>query len=392
MDKRIMIAIVVIIVIVIGYFVYSQSKKPPPPSVTACSPTNLKGECAQTGYVCNAVGVCVNGQNLPCSPSNLYGSCGPNDVCNSITGSPDIGTCIPNKYCGPPPQYSTTGYCASSTTCVDGICTSTEKCGNGPGLSPNGSCSDGQVCNSGTCGPVLDCGPGNEKPTPTTSESGRCYQPGEQCFSGICKIACGTGFCPLGQECLSGTCVSTPPVKECTLNYGNTPGATTCNSNFPICNLYVPGSAFGICATDPSFCNQDSDCQNSSYPYGECNNNQCEYPSQRPDNMPCNLSISLNGTTFDTPAAYNADNCNTCSPNDLQFTNCDGGWYPSMQACGAYGSDYTRDNTLKQCKPAALPSDFNQECICKTNIFGYCWAGRSGYNTNDNLPTFYTCQ
>jgi len=394
------ISLFIVVILIIIYFAAKGAGGAPSggtPAGQTCSPTNPTGTCEANGFVCSQNGTCVNAGQFPCSKQNVYGNCGIGLVCDSITGSPTEGTCIPSKTCGfAPTQDPVNGLCTDPTRpkCISGVCTATGACGLGPGLSPNGTCPAGQVCNAGTCGPILPCGPGDELPTPTTGPSGICTMPGQQCIRGTCVTPCGGGVCGAGKLCVGGNeCQAVAPVKECTLDWGSTPGKTTCLENFPNCNGYVAGDTplYGICQSYPNYCLKDTDCQNSSYPYGQCYNGQCGFPSQRPPNIPSNLTISLNGTTFDPPA-YNSDNCKTCDPT-LQGTMCNSWWpSPPIQPCGIYGSDFNEDTTLKKSTATALPDGFTQNCLCYTDISGYCWAGMDGYNTNNNVPTFYNCQ
>lgn len=269
--------ILLIIIIIIGYFIYTNIK--PPPSSTACSPSNLTGICEAADQVCSKTGTCVDGNLYPCSPSDLYGYCPPNTstICDNITGSSTLGTCISNKPCGNPPHGSITGYCDSNKTCnTQGICVTKLPCGNPPAGSNTGSCTDQtELCVSGVCVSSLPCGPGTEKPV-TTSQSGTCNTiPGQSCQNGVCLTICGTGYCELGMQCLNSTCIEPTPKSLCLHDY--TTGSSdpyTCDVNYPSCNGVNTSASYGVCgsSTDISTqaCFNTSDCNNIYYPNGTC--------------------------------------------------------------------------------------------------------------------------
>ena len=312
--------IIIIIIIIIGYFIYTNNT--PPPSSTACSPSNIKGICEAAGQVCSTTGTCVDGTIYPCSASDLYGYCPPNSntICDNITGSPTLGTCIPNKPCGLPPGGSITGYCPpnSNTSCnPHGICVSNIPCGTGTGEATNGTCSDSRyICNSGVCGPPLPCGPGNETPVAQTSQSGTCKS-GQNCRNGVCLTICGTGNCTQEQQCVGSKCVDLAPNTSCDSDYGGT-GSSPCLINYPKCNGYKPG-VLGICATQPSTCVIDTDCSNSAYPNGVCSNGACTYPPN------CTNGFVTSGGNPNYCYQYDPTNPSAlcCNPNKCLGVTCD---------------------------------------------------------------------
>lgn len=205
--------IISVIIIIIGYFIYTYNT--PPPSSTACSPSNIKGICEAAGQVCSTTGTCVDGKLYPCSASDLYGYCPPNSntICDNITGSPTLGTCIPNKPCIQPIDCS---------KCAPFACNKDQTAC----LTQCGSVSDcvgaGTTCNStGVCVPYFTCASCN---TFACNKAGTaCYNtcsstdqcvPGKICNSGGQCVSppCGDNpnGCGPGSLCVNNTCTPTP--------------------------------------------------------------------------------------------------------------------------------------------------------------------------------------
>jgi hypothetical protein len=304
------------------------------PVACRCSPgtpdeTNC-GSCAGAATSkqpswCDAMGNWVSDQ---CGAIRHDCSCPLGKTCNAATGA----CCTPTtcsalgKNCGSWPDgcgnILNCGTCLAGQACNNGVCCSPKTCSDYPGQC--GSLSDG-------CGGTIICGLSCDDSNPCTNDfcSGNtcthtnlpdgtlCDGPGKTCQSGICicvpktcvnypgqcgslSDGCGgiiTCNCPLGENCVSGTCVpSCIPTtcaalgKNCgswsdgcggTLNCGTCTLPQTCSNGVCVCQC-SDGTPCGQCAiTDafkPSWCDN-----NGNWVANQCNApHSCQCPGASP--------------------------------------------------------------------------------------------------------------
>lgn len=221
-------------------------------STGACTTACFEGAC-ETGFVCNAAGLCAeeacNARTEPCPSGTIcrHGACVAPcegvvcpgrlqcvggaclDLCQGVR-CPSMQVCIADRpgattLCGPActcTDIAATSLCPDGSTCDARMGSASMGLCVEPGCETL-TCGTGQICRAGAC---VDACAGVRCPIAQSCRMGACVADpcadvmcvgGQVCRGGACVAPCEGVMCAAGQRCRAGTCEADPcAMVECT--------------------------------------------------------------------------------------------------------------------------------------------------------------------------------